>query len=254
MTPRIADTCRRLVQPCRVFEAGESDIGHPDQDPVNVTTFSGNVVQPGLLRSTLRIAGIVSSTSAQDVADLLEGVQLPRGLDSITFFGDAAFGNRTAVVEVADENAWQTALSRNQQPPGNAHLQVHPITHAELAALPRGTGQHNSSTQQPASTGPAQLQYMSVRPQSSPPPSFRTDGSTLKLRGLPYTASVSDILTFFEGDDTPSHLCPIIITPTIWCNSACESHQGAVHVSHALSHFSCNAPDNDTFSSHFRMH
>ena len=172
-----------------------------------MTTFSGKVVQPGLSRSTLRIAGIVSSTTAQDIADLLDDVQLMRGLDSIIFFGDAALGNRTAVVEVADENAWQIALSRNQQS-GNAHLQVHPITHAELAALPRGTGQHKSA-HQPASTGPAQLQYMSVRPQLLPPPSYRTDGSTLKLRGLPYTASVSDILTFFEGDDTPSHLCTI---------------------------------------------
>lgn len=180
-----------------------------------MTTTSGDVVQPGLSRSILRIAGIVSSTRAEDIANLLEGVQLPRGLDSITFFGDAAFGNRIAVVEVADEDAYQVALSRNHQPPGNAHLQVHPITHAELAAL-RETRQQNSSLQLLASAGPTQSQYKSVKPQLSPPPSFRTDGSSLKLRGLPYTASVSDIITFFEGDNTPSHLCTNITTPTIW--------------------------------------
>ena len=173
-----------------------------------MATTSSTVVQPGLSRSTVRIAGIVSSTRAQDVADFLEGVQLRRGLDSIIFFGDAAFGNRTPVVEVADENDYQIALSRNQQLPGNAHLQVHPITNEDLAALPRGTGQHSSSVQQPASAGPAQFQYMSARPQLSPPSSLKTDGSTLKLRGLPYTASVSDILTFFEGDDIPTHFAP----------------------------------------------
>ena len=168
--------------------------------------------QLGLSRSIVRIAGVVSSTRAQDIANFLEGVQLLRGLESITFFGDAAFGNRTAVVEVADENAYQIALSRNQ-PHGNAHLQVHPITNAELAALPRGTGQHSSSGQQPASAGPAQSQYMSTRPQLSPPSSLRTDGSTLKLRGLPYTASVSDILTFFEGDDIFTHFAPRSLHP-----------------------------------------
>ena len=220
-----------------------------------MTTASGDVVQPGLSRSILRIAGIVSSTCAEDIANLLEGVQLLRGLDSITFFGDAALGNRTVVVEVADENAYQIALSRNRQSPGNAHLQVHPITHAELAALPRGARQHNLSSQQPASAGPAQLQYKSVSPQLLPPPSFRTDGSTLKLRGLPYTASVSDILTFFEGNNAPHISSPTSLhhdmvrlcatTPTKGCKKssrACCTH---------LSYTSCNASDNDTPSSRF---
>ena len=201
--PRLADSCI-YIAPCRVFEAGESDIGYPEGTPATVATTSDIFVQAGLTRSTVRIAGVVSSTSAQDIATFLEGVQLLRGLDSITFFGDAAFGNRTAVVEVADESAYQTALSRNQQPPGSAQLQVHPISNAGLAAFSRGTGlQHNVSSQQPASAGPSQSQYLaaSTRPHLSPPPSFRADGSTLKLRGLPYNASVSDILNFFEGDN-----------------------------------------------------
>lgn len=187
-----------------MFEAGESDIDHPEGTPTSVASTSDIVVRAGLTRSTVRIAGVVSSTSAQDIAYFLEGVQLLRGLDSITFFGDAAFGNRTAVVEVADESAYQTALSRTQQPPGNAHLQVHPISNADLAALSRGTGQqHNVSAQQPAHAGATQPQYLatSTRPHLLPPPSFRADGSTLKLRGLPYSATVSDILNFFEGDN-----------------------------------------------------
>lgn len=191
-----------------MFEAGDSDIGHPEGAPASVATTSDIVARAGLTRSTVRVTGVVSSTSAQDIANFLEGVQLLRGLDSIAFFGDAAFANRTAVVEVADESAYQAALSRKQQQPGNAHLQVHPISNTDLAAFSRGTGQHDVSAQQPARVSPTQPQYLAntTRPHLSPPPSFRADGSTLKLRGLPYSASVCDILNFFEGDDAPHML------------------------------------------------
>ena len=184
---------------------------------VGVATTSNNVSQPGPGRTAVRIAGIVSSTSAQDIANFLEGVQLPRGLDSITFFGDSAFGNRTAVVQVADETALRIALSRNQQPPGNGHLQVLPITTTDLPAFHTAVGQQNDTpAQQHASAGPAQSQMLSTTPQLMPPLSLKTDGSTLKLRGLPYTASVSDILTFFEGDNiSPTHFAPT--SPHLLC-------------------------------------
>lgn len=198
---------------CRIFEAGESDIGHPDRLHLSVPTTSGNVGQHGLSSTAVRIAGVVSSTSAQDIAAFLEGVQLLHGLDSIIFLGDSAFGGGTAVVEVADETALRLALSRNQTQAGSAHLRVLPITAAELASLPIRTGQQdNTLPHQHASAGPAQPQYLTTRQQLTQLSPLNTDGSMLKLRGLPYSASVSDVLTFFEGANIlhtqhQQHLC-----------------------------------------------
>ena len=180
---------------CRVFEAGESDIGHPDRLQLSAPTTSNTAAQHGLC-TAVKVAGVVSSTSAQDIANVLEGVQLLRGLDSITFLGDSA------LVEVADEAAYRIALSRNQAQPSSTHLQVFPVTPAELASLPtQARHQDNTVGQQHASAGPVQPQYLSARPQPTPLSWLKTDGSTLKLRGLPYSASLSDVITFFQGDD-----------------------------------------------------
>ena len=193
----------------RIFEAGESDIGHADATPISVVNSSGDVVRHNLPITAVRVAGLVGSTSAQDVANFLEGVQLPRGLDSITFSGDAAVGTRSAVVEVADETSYQIAVSKTNQLLGTSRLQIFGISPAEIAASSRASAlspeQHNSvSAQQQA--GAAQLQQLSTRTQLAPPFSLRTDGSTLKLRGLPYTATVLDILDFFEGNSISCEL------------------------------------------------
>lgn len=213
-----------------MFEAGESDIGHPDRLHLSVPTTTSNVAQQGL--TAVRIAGVISSTSAQDIANFLDGVHLLHGLDSITFFGDSA------VVEVADEAAHRIALSRNQAQPGSTHLRVLPVTPAELASLPTLT-RHRDTTiaHQHASTGPVQPQYLSTRPQLAPLSSLRTDGSTLKLRGLPYSASLSDILTFFEGDYIPhTPHCQVQHDPHLQHPAALKALQGSdlVALSHAV--------------------
>ena len=197
----------------RVFEAGESDIGHADATSISVVNSSGDVVQHTLPITAVRVVGLVGSTSAQDVANFFEGVQLPRGLDSINFSGDPAVGTRSAVVEVADETSYRTAVSKSNQLLGTSRLQVFGITPAETASSSRAPAlspeqQDSLSAQQQA--GAAQLQQLSTRTQLAPPLSVKTDGSTLKLRGLPYTATVSDVLNFFEGDSIGGDLQPLL--------------------------------------------
>ena len=126
-------------------------------------------------------------------------MQLPRGLDSITFSGEPAVGTRSAVVEVADETSYRIAMSRSNQLLGTSRLQVFGIPPAQFASSRASAlspeQQHSLSAQQQAEA--AQL---STRTQLAPPLSVKADGSTLKLRRLPYTATVSQILDFFEGN------------------------------------------------------
>lgn len=42
-------------------------------------------------------------------------------------------------------------------------------------------------------------------PQNSPAPSIQNDGSTIKIRGLPFRAKENDILEFFREYDVLSH-------------------------------------------------
>ncbi|KAL0021204.1 hypothetical protein WJX79_000077 [Trebouxia sp. C0005] len=65
----------------------------------------------------------------------------------------------------------------------------------------------DSDEMPPSLAGTRQQQRSSLRPDQNLPFSFRTDGFTLKLRGLPFAASVEDILEFFEGFQlTPDHV------------------------------------------------
>ena len=192
---------------CRIFEAGESDIGHTDGAAVNVVTAAGiDVAQHAVPIIAVRVAGLHSTASAQDVAMFLEGAELRRGLDSVVLLADQGTGSKAAIVELADETAQRLALSKSNQAFGGTCLQVFPLTASETAIFAQASAQGFSlqELQVPQQPVQQQQQQQSVaRVQQIPPASFRTDGSTLKLRGLPYSASVTDILEFFQGATLP---------------------------------------------------
>ena len=190
---------------CRIFEAGESDIGHTDGAAVNVVTAAGiDVAQHAVPIIAVRVAGLHSTASAQDVAMFLEGAELRRGLDSVVLLADQGTGSKAAIVELADETAQRLALSKSNQAFGGSCLQVFPLTASETAIFAQASAQGFSLQELQVPQQPVQQQQQSVaRVQQLPPASFRTDGSTLKLRGLPYSASVTDILEFFQGATLP---------------------------------------------------
>ncbi len=189
------------LRDCRIFEAGESDIGHTDDGAGNDAPGSSDVAQHAEPITAVKVAGLLSTATAQDVVSFLDGVELRRGLDSVVFFGDQGSGSRAALVELADDTALQLALSKSNQVFGNARLQLLQLTASETALFLQASAPGFSlpEGQQHAGNWSRQQQLPAVRAQQAAPMQFSTDGSTLKLRGLPYSASVSDVLQFFEG-------------------------------------------------------
>jgi hypothetical protein len=189
---------------CRIFEAGESDIGHTDAAGSHPPASSSGDAQHAELVSAVKVAGLSSSATVQDVANFLDGLELRRGLDSAVFLGDQR-SRKAALVELANDTAVQLTLSKNNQVFGNARLQVVQLTASEIALfLPASAAgfslQDRPITQHHAEDWSQQQQQLpAVRAQQTTPMRFRMDGSTLKMRGLPYSASVSDILHFFKG-------------------------------------------------------
>ena len=209
--------------PRRLFEAGESDIGHTDESAVSVATASSDAGHPAVVAITaVRVAGLLHTSSAQDVAAFLEGVNLRCGLDSVVLLGDQGVGTRDAIVELADETAQRLALSKNTQQFGNSRIQVFPLTASQTAIFAQASAQGISlqhipdSQQQIGAKSHQQQQQSTVRLQQAPPSSFDTDGLTLKLRGLPYSASIANILEFFEG------AC-FFMSVTQWCKAMCHA-------------------------------
>ncbi|KAL0043681.1 hypothetical protein WJX82_005276 [Trebouxia sp. C0006] len=126
-----------------IFAADEFDFGHSDGAAGNhAPASSSDNAQHAEPITAVKVAGLSSTATVQDVVSVLDGVELRRGLDSAVFLDDQR-GGRAALVELANDTALQLALSKNNQ--------------------------------------------------------FSTDGSTLELRGLPCSATASDILQFFEG-------------------------------------------------------
>ena len=179
----------------RIFEAGESDIGHGDAAAVAV----GRSPQGGW-RSAVQVAGLPASVSAQDVANFLEGAKLRSGLESITFSEPASGTSRAALVELADEAAQQIALSRDNQHFGASRLQVVPRTSSESAIACQTPAQQISLQSLPAQQAAENIQQAAAfSVKHGLPGPVSSDGSTLKLRGLPYSATVADVLRFFQG-------------------------------------------------------
>ena len=182
----------------RIFEAGESDIGHGD-------AATGGVARDVASHeaTTVRVAGLPPSASPQDVAEFLDGVEIRSGLDSVTVFSDAGGSSATAIVEVANETAQQFALSRNNQLFGNHRLLVSPLTASERAIVSQASVQGISLRSLFAQQAEQLQSQPASRLQQSLSAVISSDGSTLKLRGLPYSATVADILDFFQGNELP---------------------------------------------------
>ena len=189
---------KQQLLPFRIFEACESDIGTAEDTANTVHTAAGSTVPlHGAPITAVRVAGLLSTSTAQDVVDFLQGVQLRRGLDSVVLLGDQGIGSRAAIVEVADEATQRLALTRNNELVGHSRFQVVPLTASEVAIFAQASAQ-GFHLQEPQ-LGPRdrpQQQQGSAHQQA---PSFNTDGSTLKLRGLPYSANITDVQEFLEG-------------------------------------------------------
>lgn len=184
-----------------LFEAGESDIGHTDDGAGGNAPGSSDLAQYAEPITAVKVAGLLSTATAQDVVSFLDDVELRQGLDSVVFFSDQGSGSRAALVELADDTALQLALSKNNQVFGNARLQLLQLTAAETALFLQASAPGFSlpERQQHAGNWSQQQQLPAARAQQAAPMHFSTDGSTLKLRGLPYSATISDVLQFFEG-------------------------------------------------------
>ena len=188
---------------CRIFAADDFDFGHSDGAAGNhAPASSSDNAQHAEPITAVKVAGLSSTATVQDVVSVLDGVELRRGLDSAVFLDDQR-GGRAALVELANDTALQLALSKNNQVCGNAHLQVVQLTASEVAVFLRASAdgfsfQDRLIAQQHA-WSQQQQQLPAVRAQQRAPMQFSTDGSTLELRGLPCSATASDILQFFEG-------------------------------------------------------
>ncbi len=209
---------------CRIFEAGESDNGHTDAAASHTPASSSDDAQHAEPVSAVKVAGLSNTATVQDVANFLDGAELRRGLDSAVFLGDQRSG-KAALDDLANDTAVQLALSKTNQVFGNARLQVVQLTASEIALFLQASAagfslQDRPITQHHAENWSQQQQQLpAVRAQQTAPMRFRTDGSTLKMHGLPYSASVSDMLHFFKGalaTACVSEVCPDC-TSLHWC-------------------------------------
>ena len=177
---------------------------------------------------TIKVVGLPATASRQDVVNFFGGIDIPHGADSVTIITEQD-NSTSAVVQLANAQAHLQAISRNNTLFGDIPVHVLPfdaVQEAVVSAAAVAGSSPFTAQQQGLLTASQHEQPGSIQqPQSFP---FDTGGSTLKLRGLPYSADESDVIAFFEGGTatTPLHLPPNVIL--------CCRPMPALEVSHTL--------------------
>lgn len=208
---------------CRLFEAGPSEVERLVTLDGGGTTVADTHTQP--TSPAVEVLGLPATVSTEEVVSFLTGVELSEAPDRITLFSSQD-NSRGAIVLVANSESQAQALSRNQALLDGRPVQVLPYYPRTDASTTAVAVAHDRPAQPIILLNCGQYQHISVAQPGQTYP-FRTDGSTLKLRGLPYSAGDADVITFFEGV-LPYHKAFVTYTcqyPAVLfvCCGACHS-------------------------------
>lgn len=158
--------------------------------------------------TAIKVVGLPATASRQDVVNFFSGIETLHGAESVTIISEQDTST-SAIVQLASAQARLQAISRSHTLFGDIPVQVLPYNAVQKAAV-SSIGVAGSSPltaqQQGLLTASQHEQPGGIQqPQSFP---FDTGGSTLKLRGLPYSAVESDVIAFFEGGTTETPVAP----------------------------------------------
>lgn len=184
----------------RLFEAGQSDLERLIATDARARAENLSATPT----PAIKVVGLPATANQHDVVNLLNGIELLHGADSITIVREPT-SSPSAVVQLATSQAQLQALSRSNTLLHGSPVQVLPY-HVVEAAVSSAALVAASVPFAPLSQGvvSSSLQNQPASEQQSFP--FDTTGATLKLRGLPYSADESDVISFFQGVSANQHL------------------------------------------------
>jgi hypothetical protein len=140
----------------------------------------------------LRMRGLPFTATADDVVGFFDGVEVAGGTDGVVFTCTAdgrPVGE--AYVEFPTEAAQKEALKKHKAKLGARYIELFQSSKGDMyQAISQNAYYLGHNERRVRTQGSPALQ---------PPPNVAADGSTLKLRGLPYTAGVDDVTEFFNG-------------------------------------------------------
>lgn len=149
----------------------------------------------------VRMRGLPFTTTAAQVVAFFDGVEVVRGDEGVVFTR-LTDGRPTgeAYVEFPTKEAQDEAMQRHKEKLGARYIELFVSSKGDMLQAvqhngyytgdPDGVSHHGSKGYRGVGAGHG-------GPQQSPP--CASDGSTLELRGLPYSATVDDVTSFFEG-------------------------------------------------------
>lgn len=159
----------------------------------------------------LRLRGLPFSATDADIREFFKDIELSTSQNAIVIATSPVDRKPTgeAYVEFSSEAAQVSALQRNKEKMGERYIELFLSSRGDLLQQLH-TQQASHRVQQGVSKGGRgrQPQSFAVPISSTAGPGVRaasgpqaaTDGSTIRLRGLPFNATVDDIIDFFEGD------------------------------------------------------
>ncbi|CAK0735830.1 hypothetical protein CVIRNUC_000646 [Coccomyxa viridis] len=189
-----------------IFEIPEKNVEHIKQTQGLVESFPGYV---------LRMRGLPYSATADDVLEFFRGIPLERESIALTLTPEGR-PKGEAYVDFTTEESQKEALGKHKEAMGERYIELFLSTKANMVqavqqssyyvGLQRNPGMPLMGLQLPGMQ-PAPmhapvmgLQYRPAYGQGAPVQSVvSADGSTLRLRGLPYSAGVEEIADFFSG-------------------------------------------------------
>eukprot|EP00884_Botryococcus_braunii_P014270 jgi/Botrbrau1/22844/Bobra.0065s0003.1 len=170
----------------------------------------------------LRLRGLPYSATEEDVRVFFKDLEIAKEKNAIVIAltsGDKKpLGE--AYVEFFSEGAYMEALQRNKQKMGERYIELFPSSRGDLKQQLQSQQGGRRGDQGFIRGGRSRQQAVhpvSIFPQAVPSaasltgPQAATDGSTIKLRGLPFSTTVDDIIQFFEGfnlNDSSIHVVP----------------------------------------------
>lgn len=189
-----------------IFEALESDMAH-----LKALGVSGKV--KGYV---VRMRGLPYTAAVDDVVQFFEGIGISRGAEGVVFTCTRD-GRPTgeAYVELPTEEAQKEALKRHKNSIGDRYIELFKVNKVDMVQAMQqnsynmmqaerkrnkagnGSGSTASFTGSAGAAGGRGGQPPPPVPTSGP--ASQVDGTTLKLRGLPYSAGVDEITDFFQG-------------------------------------------------------
>ncbi|CAL8467151.1 g6687 [Coccomyxa elongata] len=192
-----------------IFEIPEKNVQHIKQAQGLVDPFPGWV---------LRMRGLPYSANAEDVIHFFEGIEIQRGSAGIAFTCTPDGRPKgEAYVEFPSEDAQKEALKRHKNEIGDRYIELFVSSKANMIQAVQQSNYYLGQSQH--AVGPSMLPHpLPPLPLHAPIASFgapygqapygqgapmqsvvSADGSTLRLRGLPYAAGIDEITSFFAG-------------------------------------------------------